>query len=66
MIILGYEINDAGCSSHACRVRRPTGVATNGPCRCLCCIPFNDRIRIERILAGLDAESAESAGQKPE
>lgn len=23
-----------GCSSHSCVVRRPTGMATNGPCRC--------------------------------
>lgn len=58
MTILGYEIDDAGCASAACRVRRPTGVATNGPCRCLGHIPFKDRVRVEKILAGLDAESA--------
>lgn len=25
---------DEGCGSHSCRVKKPTGQATNQPCRC--------------------------------
>jgi len=32
--ICGVTIQN-GCASHSCYVRRPTGMATNGPCRCL-------------------------------
>lgn len=24
----------AGCGNHGCRIRKPTGMATNGPCKC--------------------------------
>jgi hypothetical protein len=28
------EMSDIGCGSHSCRIARPVGMGTNGPCTC--------------------------------
>ena len=30
---LNYQIQN-GCSAHACQIRKPKGMGTNGPCFC--------------------------------
>jgi hypothetical protein len=37
---------DLGCGDHGCKYVKPTGMATNGGCRCL----FNKTHTLERFL----------------
>ena len=53
-----------GCGDGGCVVERPTGMHTNGGCRCLQELPPNKRLRVRLMLERLRKELAESQGGK--
>ena len=43
-----------GCGSNSCKLVKPKGMATNGPCMCLIALPQKDRINVEKKLWSLE------------
>jgi hypothetical protein len=53
-------MSEIGCGSHSCRIARPTGMGTNGPCTCWQRVVPLER-EIERLRAALRKISADSS-----
>lgn len=45
-----------GCGSHSCRIEKPKGMGTNGPCGCLRDLPTAHRIRLEKAISRMQRE----------
>lgn len=43
----------AGCGDYSCVVVRPTGMVTNGGCRCFKDLPQDRRIKVHRLIHAL-------------
>lgn len=48
MMIRGYKIDDNGCGDNSCLVKKPTGMGTNGGCRCTQHVKPEDKIPVKR------------------